>query len=144
MPILITRIPGNDDIPLPTTVHHGDAGLDLRSRIDATITSGARIAIPTGVRMQIPAGHVGLVCPRSGMAIDRGITVLNAPGIIDPTYTGEVVVLLINHGGLPVSIKRGARIAQLVVVEFTTKLMEVSAIEMSERGERGFGSTGVA
>src|SRR6266487_7081019 len=100
---------------LPSAQHPGDAGLDLRAAIDATVKPGERRPVPTGVAVAIPEGHAGLVLPRSGLAMQKGVTVLNAPGLIDSGYRGELQVLLINHGPAVVAIERGERIAQLVI-----------------------------
>lgn len=118
------------------------AGCDLTSSEDVVIPSGEWKAVSTGLRIAIPPGFVGQVCPRSGLAL-RGITVLNAPGIVDPDYRGEVKVVLINLSKQEYSVKKGDRIAQLV---FTTALqatlLRSDELSETERGERGFGSTG--
>lgn len=119
------------------------AGCDLQSNVDAVIPSGEWMAIGTGLRIAIPTGFVGQVCPRSGLAM-RGITVLNAPGIIDPDYRGEVKVILINHSTQEYYVKKGDRIAQLI---FTTALqatlLKADNLPETQRGEMGFGSTGM-
>src|SRR5215813_9589915 len=102
-------------VPLPEFAREGDAGLDLRANADAEVGPGERALIPTGLAVAIPEGHAGLVLPRSGLAMQKGVTVLNAPGLIDSGYRGELKVLLINHGAEPVELARGERIAQLVV-----------------------------
>ncbi len=104
---------------------------------------GDRRLVPTGLAIAIPEGHAGLVLPRSGLAMQKGVTVLNAPGLIDSGYRGELKVLLINHGPAVVAIERGERIAQLVIQAVArAKLVEVERLPDSARGEGGFGSTG--
>ena len=99
--------------------------------------------VPTGLAVAIPEGHVGLVAPRSGLAARHGLGVVNAPGVIDAGYRGEVMVILVNHGTDPVTLERGDRIAQLIVVPFVTPVFEdVDELPESVRGEEGFGSTG--
>lgn len=124
--------------------YDGDAGADLRARIGLTLAPGHRALVPTGVAIALPAGMAGLVHPRSGLAARHGITVLNAPGVIDSGYRGEIQVNLINTDARePFTIQRGDRIAQLIVqrvehVQFTL----VDALGASERGESGHGSSG--
>ncbi|HEX7212599.1 MAG TPA: dUTP diphosphatase [Methylomirabilota bacterium] len=131
-------------LPLPAYARDGDAGLDLAAAAPVTLPPGGRQLVPTGLRVAIPIGHAGLVLPRSGLALRSGVTVLNAPGLIDAGYRGEVGVLLVNHGAEAVTIKRGERIAQLVIqpVERAT-LVEVRELDDTPRGPGGFGSTGV-
>lgn len=134
--------------PIPEYATAGAAGLDLRARLDAPrqLEPGARDTIPTGLAMQIPAGHEGQVRPRSGLARRHGLTVLNAPGTIDEDYRGEVQVLLINHGREPVTVQDGERIAQLVIAPVSRVAIEpvrdAAGLDATERGEGGFGSTG--
>jgi dUTP pyrophosphatase len=141
-PVLVTRLdPG---LPLPAYEHPGDAGLDLRSRDDVSLAPGERALVPTGIAIALPAGLVGLVCPRSGLAIRHGIGLVNAPGVIDAGYRGEISVILVNHDReSTVTIRRGDRIAQLLIqpVE-AADLVEVAELPGSHRGEGGFGSTG--
>ena len=121
------------------------AGMDLTAALDDAIVlaPGARAAIPTGLSLAIPAGYEGQVRPRSGLARDKGVTVLNAPGTIDADYCGEVQVLLINHGQEPARIEPGQRIAQLVLAKVATlEIVEVGELASTERGGGGFGSTG--
>jgi dUTP pyrophosphatase len=131
-------------LPLPAYAREGDAGLDLAAATTVTLPPGGRQLVPTGLRVAIPIGHAGLVLPRSGLALRSGVTVLNAPGLIDAGYRGEVGVLLVNHGAEAVRIKRGERIAQLVIqpVERVT-VVEVRELDATVRGAGGFGSTGV-
>ena len=130
-------------LPLPSHARPGDAGLDLRASESARLEPGERRLVPTGLAVAIPPGYAGLVLPRSGLAMQKGVTVLNAPGLIDSGYRGELKVLLINHGAEPVDLARGERIAQLVVQPVAeVKLVEVDRLPDSERGAGGFGSTG--
>jgi len=129
---------------LPTRAHHGDAGLDLYALDAAVLAPGERASVPTGIAVEIPPGQAGLVLPRSGLAARHGISVVNAPGLIDSGYRGEVRVLLLNTDREhPFELGAGDRIAQLVLVtvELPT-LVEVDALSDSERGAGGFGSSG--
>jgi len=133
----------NRELPLPVYAKPGDAGLDLRASEAVTLEPGDRRLVPTGLAIAIPEGHAGLVLPRSGLAMQKGVTVLNAPGLIDSGYRGELKVLLINHGAEAVAIERGERIAQLVIQAVAqARLVEVERLPDSARGEGGFGSTG--
>lgn len=129
---------------LPTAQHEGDAGLDLRANVDLELLPGERAMVPTGVAVAIPAGHAGLVLPRSGLAAKRGLTLANAPGLIDAGYRGEVVVAAVNLDRTDaVKIARGDRVAQLVIVALpTVEPRWASALPDSDRGVGGFGSTG--
>ncbi len=130
-------------LPVPRHAHEGDAGADLYAREPVTLSPGERRLVPTGVAVAIPAGHVGLVTPRSGLAVRSGIGIVNAPGIVDSGYRGELAVLLVNHGDQPVAIERGDRIAQLVVVAVASiEFEEVDELDDTTRGAGGFGSTG--
>ena len=131
------------ELPLPRYAHDGDAGLDLYAAEAATIPPGARLALRTGVALAIPDGFAGFVLPRSGLALRSGVTILNAPGLIDAGYRGEVKVVLVNHGMDAVTLQRGDRIAQLVVQRVErVELHEVDTLPASQRGPGGFGSTG--
>ncbi len=131
------------ELPLPAYARPGDAGLDLRTSESVKLEPGERRLVPTGLAIAIPEGHAGLVLPRSGLAMQKGVTVLNAPGLIDSGYRGELKVLLINHGPAVVAIERGERIAQLVIQPVAhARLLEVERLPDSARGEGGFGSTG--
>ncbi len=133
-------------VSTPRYQHHGDAGLDLPSRVDVTLKPGERATIPTGLAVAIPSGYAGFVLPRSGLAARHGIALVNSPGLIDAGYRGEVAIVMINtdkHEAF--HIKRGDRIAQLVVqqvVEATT--VEVEELGDTSRGSGGFGSTGTS
>lgn len=141
MRLPITRL--TPDAHLPTRAHPTDAGLDLRASTRATIAPGGRATIPTGVAVAIPDGHVGLVAPRSGLARTHGVTVANAPGIIDAGYRGEIQVILVNHGRTPFRLIAGDRIAQLIITPIVTPELDlVDALEAGDRGDNGFGSTG--
>jgi dUTP pyrophosphatase len=140
-PVLVKRLdPG---LPLPTRARGGDAGVDLYAVEAVRLQPGERATVGTGVAVAIPAGFAGLVAPRSGLAQRHGLGVVNAPGVVDSGYRGEIRVILVNHGAEPVSLARGERIAQLLVVPVETQgLLEVEELPSSERGEGGFGSTG--
>jgi dUTP pyrophosphatase len=134
-----------DDVVLPTRAHPGDAGLDLRTADEVVLAPGGRVAAPTGLVVAVPEGHVGLVHPRSGLALRDGVTVVNAPGTIDAGYRGEVRVALVNLSDRPVRLAAGERVAQLVVQRVTLpEVAEVTdlADEATSRGGGGFGSTG--
>jgi dUTP pyrophosphatase len=129
---------------LPERAHAGDAGLDLRSVVDMDVGPGERAMVPTGLSVAIPEGHAGLVLPRSGLATRQGLTLANAPGLIDAGYRGEIVCAVVNlDRGEPVTIARGDRIAQLVIVAVPeVEPAWVEELPPSTRGEGGFGSTG--
>jgi dUTP pyrophosphatase len=132
------------DLPLPAYARAGDAGLDLVARVDATVPrAGGRMLVPTGVAVAIPAGYAGLVVPRSGLAVEHGITLVNTPGLIDSGYRDEVKVVLLNTDPHETfRVRRGDRIAQLVLVAVTeVRLVEVDGFDGEHRGG-GFGSTG--
>ena len=133
------------DIEIPSYAKPGDAGLDLRSRVDMKLEPGMRALVPTGLAIAIPEGYVGLVHPRSGLAIKNGISMVNTPGTIDSGYRGEIAVILINHDREETfEIKRGDRIAQLVIQQVEiAELVAVQELPMSQRGAGGFGSSGV-
>lgn len=123
----------------------GDAGADLHADHHAVIPVGARRLIRTGLQLAIPDGYAGFIHPRSGLAWKHGVTVLNAPGTIDSGYRGDVLVNLINHGDTPFHIKPGDRIAQLVIQPVVrAKFVTVPALDDTERGDNGHGSTGTA
>jgi dUTP pyrophosphatase len=140
--LLVRRLdPG---VALPARAHPGDAGLDLCSAEDVTLKPGERASVGTGIAIALPSGTAGFVVPRSGLAAKHGVSVVNAPGLIDEGYRGEVRVLLINlDPSDAVQIARGDRIAQLVVQRVeAVPVREVEALPESARGEGGFGSTG--
>ncbi len=128
---------------LPVYGNPGDAGADLTSSHQVYLRAGSRATVSTGTWVEIPKGYVGLIHPRSGLAANYGITVVNSPGTIDSGYRGELKVILINHGSRSVEIEPGQRIAQLVIQKFeTAQFEEINEMSETERGEAGFGSTG--
>lgn len=131
-------------LPTPAYAHDGDAGLDLYAAEDHTLAPLERALIPTGVAVAIPAGHAGFVQPRSGRALREGLSFVNTPGLIDSHYRGEIKILAINlDPNTPILIRRGERIAQLVVQPVVTCApVEVRVLDETVRGEGGFGSTG--
>jgi dUTP pyrophosphatase len=144
--IRIRRLPHSDGLPLPSYATDGSAGADLCAAVESAVVlgPGERAAVPTGLVVEIPAGREGQVRPRSGLAIKAGLTVVNAPGTIDSDYRGELKVLMVNLGSEPVTIRRGDRIAQLLVAPVTrASFVESDVVSASDRGEGGFGSTGV-
>ena len=129
---------------VPIRAYPGDAGLDLSAIESAVLEPGERAAVGTGLAIALPDGYAGLVLPRSGLASEHGIGVLNAPGLIDSGYRGEVRVILHNHGSQTFRVDPGMRIAQLVVVGIEdVRLVEVDELPASERGEGGYGSSGL-
>lgn len=146
MKVRIKRLPNARDLPLPARASPGSSGCDLRAAIDGEVVlrPGERLLVPTGLVLEIPPGWEGQVRPRSGLALRHGIGIVNAPGTIDSDYRGEVAVILINHGEAPMTLKRGDRIAQLVICRVElVELEETDALAESGRGDGGFGSTGV-
>src|SRR5664279_5894839 len=144
--VRIMRLAHGHDLPLPSYQSALAAGLDLLAAMPAatpmTIAPGARVLVPTGIAIALPAGFEAQVRPRSGLAVKHGLTVLNAPGTIDADYRGEIHVLLVNLGGEAVAITRGMRIAQLVVATVArARLREVNSLDETTRGTGGFGST---
>jgi dUTP pyrophosphatase len=131
---------------LPVAQHPGDAGLDLRAASDAVVEPGGRAMVPTGVAVAIPDGCAGLVLPRSGLAARHGLTLANAPGLIDAGYRGELMCAVVNlDRSEPVNIARGERIAQLVIVQVPAVDPQwADELPASSRGEGGFGSTGTS
>lgn len=129
---------------MPAYERPGDAGLDLRARVDVVLEPGARAQVPTGVAVALPPGYAAFVHPRSGLALRHGIGMVNAPGTIDAGYRGEISVLLVNHDqAAAVTIARGDRIAQLVIQQVAhAELVEVTSLPGTHRGAGGFGSTG--
>lgn len=147
--VAITRLPHGEGLPLPDYASAGAAGLDLRAATSEDevilLKPLERRAIGTGLAIALPAGFEAQVRPRSGLAVDHGITCLNSPGTIDSDYRGEIRVILINLGAMNFAVKRGDRIAQLVIAPVTQiRLIEVSELSQTTRGSRGFGSSGRA
>ena len=132
------------NLPLPSYAHPGDAGADLLSRVDVTLAPGERTLVPTGVAIALPEGYAAFTHPRSGMAARHGITIVNAPGTIDAGYRGEILVNLVNlDPSEPFEVRRGDRIAQLVVQPVTrVSFRDAAELPPTPRGEAGFGSTG--
>ncbi len=143
--VAVRRLAHGQDLPLPEPASAAAAGADLRAAVAAPVVlaPGGRVAIPTGLAIALPEGYEAQIRPRSGLARDHGVTVLNAPGTIDADYRGEVLVLLVNLGDRPVEITRAMRIAQLVVAPVARVDWQVSAdLPPTARGAGGFGSTG--
>ena len=132
------------ELPVPAYAHPGDAGADLHTTVDVTLAPGERQLVPTGIALALPEGYVGLVHPRSGLAHRHGLSVVNAPGTIDAGYRGEVQVCLVNlDPRVPITLRRGDRIAQLVVQRVEhAEFVEAAELEQSVRGSGGYGSTG--
>ncbi|WP_018134405.1 dUTP diphosphatase [Acaricomes phytoseiuli] len=132
------------DLEPPSYAHPGDAGADLRARADVDLSPGERVLVPTGVAIALPEGYVALLHPRSGLATKHGLTIVNAPGTVDAGYRGEIAVTLLNtDSSSSISLRRGDRIAQMVIqrVELA-EFVPVSELPQSVRGAGGFGSTG--
>jgi dUTP pyrophosphatase len=146
-PVPIVRLPHNPDLPLPAYETDHAAGMDLRAAVPddepVTLRPGARAAVPTGLAFALPDGYEGQVRPRSGLAAKSGVTCLNTPGTIDADYRGEVKVVLVNLGEEDVIIRRGDRIAQLIIAPVVqAQWAEVESLNETARGDGGFGSTG--
>jgi dUTP pyrophosphatase len=144
--VRIRRLAHAEGLPLPAYATDGAAGADLCAAVESELVlePGQRTAVPTGLVVEIPEGYEGQVRPRSGLAIKAGLTIVNAPGTIDSDYRGELKVLMVNLGSDPASINRGDRIAQLLVAPVTrASFIEAEDLSVSDRGEGGFGSTGV-
>ncbi|MDR6769490.1 dUTP diphosphatase [Azospirillum sp. BE72] len=147
--VAFLRLPGNDDLPLPSYATEGAAGFDLRAAVPAdepaVLDPGKRMLVQTGFAVGLPAGWEMQIRPRSGLAVKNGVTVLNTPGTVDCDYRGPVGVCLINLGEEPFTIARGDRIAQAVIAQAPqAALVEVGSLDETARGTGGFGSTGVA
>lgn len=147
----LLALPGRDPaLPLPDYATAEAAGMDIQANLapedraaGLTLRPGARALVPTGLALGIPPGYEAQMRPRSGLALREGLTLLNSPGTIDADYRGEIGIILINHGGAPVTIVHGARIAQMVLAPITrAKLVAVTALGETARGAGGFGSTG--
>ena len=143
--VLVRRLPEGQDLPLPARATPHASGFDLRARLERPLTlePGRRALVPTGIVIALPPGHEAQIRPRSGLALKRGLTLLNSPGTVDADYRGEVGVLLVNLGNEPVTVERGERIAQLIVQRLPEAiLVEVESLPGTERGPGGFGHTG--
>ena len=146
MKVGIKRLAHAEDLPLPHYATTGSAGLDLLAAVDhqVILAPGQRMAVPTGIAIELPHGVEAQVRPRSGLALNHGITCLNSPGTIDSDYRGEIKAILINHSQEDFVIARGARIAQMVIARHEqAELVELEALTDSARGAGGFGSTGM-
>ena len=144
--IPVQRLAHGSDLALPRRATADSAGMDLLAAVldDIVLPPGGRALIPSGIALALPPGHEAQVRPRSGLALKYGVTVLNSPGTIDADYRGEVGVLLINHGDAPFTVRRGERIAQLVIATVLDCVLEEAAdLPGSSRGGGGFGSTGL-
>jgi dUTP pyrophosphatase len=134
--------PGAEDLA-PAKAHHDDAAYDLKSRVTTTLPPGTRQLVPSGLFLELPFGFEAQVRPRSGLALKKGITVLNSPGTIDAGYRGEVGIILLNTGDEDFQIERGDRVAQMVIQNLPEiDLVPASELQASHRGDNGFGSTG--
>lgn len=143
VPVRVTRLAHGADLPLPAYATAGAAGMDVVSAEDVTLPPGGRHAVATGLAMAIPTGFEIQVRPRSGLALKHGISLPNTPGTIDSDYRGELRIIMINLGNEPFAIRRGDRVAQLVLAPVTRATwLEVDALDETARGEGGFGSTG--
>ena len=142
----IRRLPHAHDLPLPKRASPGAAGFDLCAAVETPfeLLPGKRVVVPTGFAFEIPPGWEGQVRPRSGLARRQGITIVNTPGTVDSDYRGEIVILLIHLGEEPYTIERGERVAQIVFAPVVQDLVfhEEDELSSTERGDRGFGSTG--
>lgn len=140
----IRRLPGTEDLPLPRYMTEGAAGMDLTAAVGAevTIPPGERALIPTGITVALPEGYEAQIRPRSGLALRHGVTLLNTPGTVDADYRGEVGIILINHGHDPFVVRRGDRVAQMVVQK-VSRVVWAPGGELPEtaRGVGGFGHT---
>jgi len=143
--VLVERLPDARDLPLPAYATEGSSGLDLLAAVDEdlTIGPGERKLAPTGIRVAVPPGYEAQVRPRSGLALNHGLSMVNTPGTIDSDYRGPVQVIVINHGSEPYTIRRGDRIAQMVICPVVrARLVECAELPETGRGPGGFGHTG--
>jgi len=143
--VSIAKLPGHEDLPLPCYMTEQSAGLDIVAAVtgDEVIYPGERKMIPTGIAIALPQGYEAQIRPRSGLALKNGVTLINSPGTVDADYRGEICLLLINHGHKPFVVKRGERIAQMVVHRICRVSWEPNeALHPTARGSGGFGHTG--
>ena len=141
------RIVNTSNNELPTYATNGSAGMDLRANLqeDVVIAPGERKLISTGLKISLPVGYEAQIRPRSGLALKKGVTVLNSPGTVDSDYIGDIGVILINHGDESFTVSNGDRIAQMVIAKHeTVEFEQVESLDETERGAGGFGSTGKA
>jgi dUTP pyrophosphatase len=146
IPIQIKRLEHNPDLPLPGYETEGSSGMDIRAAVEGSVilNPGDIRLIPSGFAISIPHGYEAQVRPRSGLALKHGIGLVNSPGTIDSDYRGEVSIILINHGQDPFTIRRGDRIAQMVIKKvYRAEFMDVDVLDSTMRGEGGFGHSGV-
>jgi dUTP diphosphatase len=146
IPIKITRLKGNKDLPLPEYESEGSSGMDIRAAVNdpVLLNPGEIRLIPTGLSVSVPPGYEAQMRPRSGLALHSGIGMVNSPGTIDSDYRGEIGIILINWGNEPFTIRRGDRIAQMIISKvYRAELSEVNALDTTYRGQGGFGHTGV-
>lgn len=146
MTILVRQLPEAGDLPMPAYMTAGSAGMDLCAAVQDTLTlqPGDYRAIPTGICMALPQGFEAQIRPRSGLALKHGITLLNTPGTIDADYRGEIQILMINFGKEPFIVRRGDRVAQMVIAKIYQANIElVDTLDQTSRNEGGFGHTGV-
>jgi dUTP pyrophosphatase len=143
--VAIRRLPGHEDIPLPCYMTEHAAGMDIFAAViqEEVIRPGERKMIPTGITIAVPEGYEAQIRPRSGLAIKNGVTLVNAPGTIDADYRGEVGIIIINHGDEPFVVRRGDRIAQMVVHQVCRVAWKLDgSLQDTARGRGGFGHTG--
>lgn len=146
IPVKITRLKGNKDLSLPEYESEGSSGMDIRAAVkDPVLLNPGEIRlIPTGLSISVPPGYEAQMRPRSGLALHHGIGMVNAPGTIDSDYRGEIGIIMINWGNEPFTIRRGDRIAQMIISKvYRAELSEVDALDTTYRGQGGFGHTGV-
>jgi len=146
IPIKITRLKGNKDLPLPEYESEGSSGMDIRASVKEPVLlkPGEIRLIPTGLSVSVPPGYEAQMRPRSGLALHNGIGMVNSPGTIDSDYRGEIGIIMINWGNEPFTIRRGDRIAQMIISRvYRAELAEVDDLDATSRGQGGFGHTGV-
>ena len=146
IPIKIKRLDETTDLPLPSYESEGSSGMDIRASVrePVLLKPGEIRLIPTGLAVSVPHGYEAQIRPRSGLALKHGIGMVNSPGTIDSDYRGEIGIIVINWGQRPFTIRRGDRIAQMIITKvYQADIMEVGVLESTERGEGGFGHSGV-
>jgi len=146
VPIKVRRVTSHRDVPLPAYASEGSSGMDLRAAVNQplVLAPGDIKRIPTGLAVSVPQGYEGQIRPRSGLALRHGIGMINAPGTIDADYRGEVGIILVNWGEEPFTVRRGDRIAQMVIAKvYQAELVEVDHLDATTRGTGGFGHTGI-
>ena len=146
IPIKIKRLDKTTDLPLPSYESEGSSGMDIRASVrePVLLKPGEIRLIPTGLAVSVPHGYEAQIRPRSGLALKHGIGMVNSPGTIDSDYRGEIGIIVINWGQRPFTIRRGDRIAQMIITKvYQADIMEVGVLESTERGEGGFGHSGV-